>query len=135
MTMLMDIGQLARTSKIVGVPDTISKNGYKTQMTQDIFPQVEADHNPQPLSKFAANDIILTLSQGNPSRMYTLQPDAIKVLLRQFENPVMSNSAWKEAVSFTKKVHISLVFRFFFSWLLSDGWLRKLTEAKWNPCV
>ncbi|KAG0341867.1 Serine/threonine-protein kinase smg1 [Podila horticola] len=73
MTMLMDIGQLARTSKIVGVPDTIT------------------------------NDIILTLSQGNPSRMYTLQPDAIKVLLRQFENPVMSNSAWKEAVSFTKK--------------------------------
>ncbi|KAF8926635.1 hypothetical protein BGZ52_005368, partial [Haplosporangium bisporale] len=73
MTMLMDIGQLARTPKTVGVPDMIT------------------------------NDFILTLSQGTPSRMYTLQPHAIKVLLRQFENPAKSNSAWKEAVAFTKK--------------------------------
>jgi hypothetical protein len=28
MTMLMDIGQLARTPKTVGVPDTISKDGH-----------------------------------------------------------------------------------------------------------
>ncbi|KAG0025245.1 Serine/threonine-protein kinase smg1 [Podila clonocystis] len=74
MTMLMDIGQLGRTPKTVGVPDSIT------------------------------NDIILTLSQGNTSRMYTLQPDAIKVLLRQFENPTKSNSAWKEAMAFTKKI-------------------------------
>ncbi|KAF9379405.1 Serine/threonine-protein kinase smg1 [Podila verticillata] len=74
MTMLMDIGQLARTPKTVGVPDMIT------------------------------NDFILTLSQGTPSRMYTLQPHAIKVLLRQFENPAKSNSAWKEAVAFTKKI-------------------------------
>jgi hypothetical protein len=102
--------------------------GIKTQkMMQDSF--IVTLELTMPFSIFEANDIILTLSQGNPSKMYTLQPDAIKVLLRQFENPAKSNSAWKEAVAFTKKVHISPTYGFPHD-LLSNRWLAlKLTEA------
>ncbi|KAG0342542.1 Serine/threonine-protein kinase smg1, partial [Podila minutissima] len=60
--------------------------------------------DPKITDKSKIGSVSSLMSQGNPSRMYTLQPDAIKVLLRQFENPAKSNSAWKEAVAFTKKL-------------------------------
>ncbi|KAF9298818.1 Serine/threonine-protein kinase smg1 [Mortierella antarctica] len=60
--------------------------------------------DPTITDKSKIGSVSSLMSQGNPSRMYTLQPDAIKVLLRQFENPAKSNSAWKEAVAFTKKI-------------------------------
>ncbi|KAG0346961.1 hypothetical protein BG004_000424 [Podila humilis] len=74
MAVLAEIGQLGRTQKTGGVPEAVT------------------------------NEIILTLSRSNPEQMYAHQPDAIKVLLRQFENPTRTNSAWKEAVAFTKQI-------------------------------
>ncbi|KAF9910745.1 hypothetical protein BX616_010795, partial [Lobosporangium transversale] len=50
------------------------------------------------------NDIILTLSQGNPDTFYHLQPKAVLYLTTQFETARMNRAQWSQKTSTMKNV-------------------------------
>ncbi|KAF9583795.1 hypothetical protein BGW38_008502, partial [Lunasporangiospora selenospora] len=52
----------------------------------------------------AGNDVILTLSMGNTSLFYDLQPTAAQFLLKQFTNPRLNKANWTHLLSTTKKI-------------------------------
>ncbi|KAG0320022.1 Serine/threonine-protein kinase smg1 [Linnemannia gamsii] len=55
-------------------------------------------------SDIQANEIILTLSLGNPGSFYNLQPKAIQILMDQFDNLRLDNAAWEERMNFVRKI-------------------------------
>ncbi|GJJ73027.1 serine/threonine-protein kinase SMG1 [Entomortierella parvispora] len=51
----------------------------------------------------AGNDIILTLSQGDASSFYTLQPKSLHFIIKQL-NPQADRATWRGMVKYTKKI-------------------------------
>ncbi|KAF9340437.1 Serine/threonine-protein kinase smg1, partial [Linnemannia elongata] len=49
------------------------------------------------------NEIILTLSLGNPGSFYNLQPKAIQILVDQFDNLRLDNVTWKDKMDSIRK--------------------------------
>ncbi|KAG9067370.1 Serine/threonine-protein kinase smg1 [Linnemannia hyalina] len=50
------------------------------------------------------NEIILTLSLGNPGSFYNFQPKAIQILMDQFDNLRLDNATWKEKMDSVRKI-------------------------------
>ncbi|KAF9908194.1 Serine/threonine-protein kinase smg1 [Linnemannia zychae] len=49
------------------------------------------------------NEIILTLSLGNPTSFYNLQPKAMQLLMDQFDNLRLDNASWRGKMDFVRK--------------------------------
>ncbi|KAG0072080.1 Serine/threonine-protein kinase smg1 [Linnemannia elongata] len=50
------------------------------------------------------NEIILTLSLGNPGSFYNLQPKAIQILVDQFDNLRLDNATWRDKMDSIRKI-------------------------------
>ncbi|KAG0055166.1 Serine/threonine-protein kinase smg1 [Gryganskiella cystojenkinii] len=66
----------------------------------DTISRMKTSHKP---CITAGNDIILTLSQGDVSTFYTLQPKALQVIIKQFD-PQADRASWRNMVKYTKKI-------------------------------
>ncbi|KAK3842227.1 MAG: hypothetical protein J3R72DRAFT_139641 [Linnemannia gamsii] len=55
-------------------------------------------------SDIQVNEIILTLSLGNPATFYNLQPKAIQLLMDQFDDLRLDKAAWSGKMDFIRKI-------------------------------